>query len=82
MAKLRIEVASLSTEQTVDDATAALVLGNYALATGASAAWTDQQRLDHVREQLSAYMVAVARDYFVRLAMEEAREEAEASFGF
>lgn len=82
MAKLRIEVAGLVSEHEVDDATGILVLGNYADATGANANWPAQQRLDHVREQLSAYMVAVAREYFVRLAMEEARIEAEANFGF
>lgn len=82
MAKLRIEVYSLSTEHTVDDAGAALVLENYALATGANPAASSQEKLDHVRTAISAYMTDVAREYFVRLAMEEARVEAEATFGF
>ncbi len=82
MAKLRIEVYALTSEHTVDDATAALVLENYALATGANPAATSQQKLDHVRLALSEYMVNVAREYFVRLAMDEARVQAEADFGF
>lgn len=81
MAKIRIEVAGLSSEQTVDDETGILVLENFALATGAQAEWTAQARLDHARQECSNHMVRVAKDYFVRLAMDEARVEAEATFG-
>lgn len=51
---------------TTDDAAAQLVLLRFAHATGANAAWTNQQKLNHVAAQLVDYMIQVAQDRYIQ----------------
>lgn len=65
--------ATLSTN---DDAAAQNVLLRFAHATGADAAWTNQQKLDHVAAQLTDYMMRIARERYILEESETIQQEA------
>lgn len=78
MAKLRLEIATLSAEKTAQDAVAADVVRAFARATGAADGATNQQLLNHALSELVQYMVRVARDRIRADAVAAVEGEAEA----
>lgn len=78
MAKLRLEIATLSTERTAGDAVAADVVRAFARATGAPDNATNQQLLNHALAELVQYMVRVAQQKVLSDAAAAAQGDAEA----
>lgn len=76
--KLTIQTGALSsTLSTENDAAAANVLLNFALATGVDPQASNQAKLDHVAAMLAEYMRRIAVERYYQDASADLREEAE-----
>jgi hypothetical protein len=79
---IQVGVLQRTRQSSAPDEKVEETLRNFAYATGAPLNSTPVQLADHVLREITRYMVSVAKEYTVRVAMEEAELAAKTAVDF